>query len=110
MAEINVGNNANLLKGAIDSHDTQINNTDSRVDNSVTNNTTNNVVNNTTTHQAVYEAQKTQQEIMHNNENEFIKVVREHVADGRLTAQDEAELDRTARDWKINQVRARQII
>ncbi len=110
MAEINVGNNANLLKGAIDSHDTQINNTDSRVDNSVTNYPTNNVVNHTTTHQAVYEAQKTQQEIMHNNENEFIKVVREHVADGRLTAQDEAELDRTARDWKINQVRARQII
>lgn len=109
MADINVGNNANLLKGAIDSHDTQINNNDNRVDNSVTNNTTNNTVNNTTNYQTVYEAQRTQQEILQDNENEFIKAVRARVADG-LTRQEEAELDQIARDWKVNPLRAQQII
>lgn len=101
MADINVGNNANLLKGAIDSHDTQINNNDNRVDNSVTHNTTN--------YQTIYEAQRTQQEILQDNENEFIKAVRVRVADG-LTRQGEAVLDQLARDWKINPMRARQII
>ena len=109
MADINVGNNANLLKGAIDSHDTQINNNDNHIDNSVTNNTTNNIVNNTTNNQTVYEAQRTQQEILQDNENEFIKAVRERVADG-LTRQEEAELDQIARERKINPLRARQII
>ena len=113
MAEIKVGDNANLLKGAIDSHDTQINNTnnnvDNSVDNSITNNTTNNTTNYTTTHQTVYEAQRTQQEILQDNENQFIKAVRERVADG-LTRQKEAELEQIARDWKINPQRAHQII
>lgn len=109
MADINVGNNANLLKGAIDSHDTQVYNTDNRVDNSVTNNTNNNIVNNTTNHQTVYEAQRTQQEILQDNENEFIKAVRIRVADG-LNRQKEAELDQIARDWKINPMRAKQLI
>ena len=113
MAEIKVGDNANLLKGAIDSHDTQINNTnnnvDNSVDNSVTNNTTNNTTNYTTTHQTVYEAQRTQQEILQDNENQFIKAVRERVVDG-LTRQKEAELEQIARDWKINPQRAHQII
>ena len=109
MADINVGNNANLLKGAIDSHDTQVFNTDSRVDNSVTNTTNNNIVNNLTTHQTVYEAQRSQQEIMEDNENEFLKAVRERVAD-RLTRQEEAELEQIARDKKINPMRAKQLI
>ena len=109
MADINVGNNANLLKGAIDSHDTQVFNTDSRVDNSVTNTTNNNMVNNLTTHQTVYEAQRSQQEIMEDNENEFLKAVRERVAD-RLTRQEEAELEQIARDKKINPMHAKQLI
>ena len=109
MAEINVGSNANLLKGAIDSHDTQINNNDNRIDNSVTNNTTNNTINNNTTHQTIYEACRTQQEIMQDNENEFIKAVRERVADG-LTRQEEAELEQIARDYKIDPLLAREII
>ena len=104
MAEINVGNNANLLKGAIDSHDTQISNTDNSV------NTTNYIVDNSTTNQTFYQAQRTQQEILQDNENEFIKAVRIRVADGQLTAQEEAELDQIARDWKINPLRAKQII
>ena len=101
MAEINVGNNANLLKGAIDSHDTQISNTDNNV------NTTNNIVDNSTTNQTIYQAQRTQQEILQDNEKEFIKAVRIRVADGQLTAQEEAELDQIARDWKINPLRAK---
>ena len=113
MAEIKVGDNANLLKGAIDSHDTQINNTtnnvDNSVNNSVTNHTTNNTTNYSTTHQTVYKAQRTQQEILQDNENQFIKAVRERVADG-LTRQKEAELEQIARDWKINPQRALQII
>ena len=104
MAEINVGDNANLLKGAIDSHDVQTNyttnNVDNSVDNSVTNNTTNNSTNYTTNNKMVYEAQRTQQEILQDNENQFIKAVRERVADG-LTRQKEAELEQIARDWKI---------
>ena len=113
MADINVGNKANLLKGAIDSHDTKVFNTDNRVDNSVTtttsNNIVNNTVNNTNTHQTVYEAQRTQQEIMHDNENEFLTAVRERVADG-LTRQEEAELEQIARDKKIHRLRAKQLI
>ena len=109
MAEIKVGDNANLLKGAIDSHDTQINNTTNNVDNSVDNSVTNNTTNYSTTHQTVYEAQRTQQEILQDNENQFIKAVRERVADG-LTRQKEAELEQVARDWKINPQRALQII
>lgn len=105
MADINIGSNANLLKGAIDSHDTQVSNTD----NSVTNTTTNNVVNNTTSHQTVYEAQRTHQEILQDNENEFLRAVRERVADG-LTRQKEAELEQIARDWKVDPWRARQLI
>ena len=108
MAEINIGNNANLLKGAVDSHDTQINN-DNSVDNSVTNNTTNNIVNNTTTNQTIYQAQRTQQEILQDNENAFIKAVRERVRYG-MTNQVEAELSQIALDWKISPDRARQII
>lgn len=108
MAEINIGNNANLLKGAVDSHDTQINN-DNSIDNSVTNNTTNNVVNNTTTNQTIYQAQRTQQEILQDNENAFIKAVRERVLYG-ITNQVEAELSQIALDWKISPDRARQII
>ena len=102
MAEINVGNNANLLKGAIDSHDT--------IDNSVTTNNTSNTIINNTTHKTVYETQRTQQEILQDNENEFIKAVRERLADGILTAQEEAELAQIARDRKINATRAQQII
>lgn len=113
MAEINVGDNANLLKGAIDSHDVQTNYTtnkvDNSVDNSVTNNTTNNSTNYTTNNKTVYEAQRTQQEILQDNENQFIKAVRERVADG-LTRQKEAELEQIARDWKISPLRAYQII
>ena len=109
MAEINVGSNANLLKGAIDSHDTQINNNDNRIDNSVTTNTTNYTINNNTTHQTIYEACRTQQEIIQDNENEFIKAVRERVADG-LTRQEEAELEQIARDYKIAPLLAREII
>lgn len=113
MSDINVGNNANLLKGAIDSHDTQVYNNDNRVDNSATYNTNNNTVNttyqNNTTHQTIYEAQRTQQELQQDNENAFIKAVRERVADG-LTRQEEAELEQIARDWKINPLLARQII
>ena len=99
MSDINVGNNANLLKGAIDSHDTHINN-DNRV--------TNNIVNNTNT-QTVYEAQRSQLEIQMINENEFIKAVRMHLRNG-LTHQKEAELDLIARDWHISPIRAKQII
>ena len=55
MADINVGNNANLLKGAIDSHDTTYN-SDNRVDNSITNNST---VTNTTLNNNIFQAQKT---------------------------------------------------
>lgn len=75
MADINVGNNANLLKGAIDSHDTQINNTDNRVDNSVTNNTTNNVVNNTTSNSTIYQAQKTMAQQHAENVQTFVDEV-----------------------------------
>lgn len=99
MADINVGNNANLLKGAIDSHDSHINN-DNRV--------TNNIVHNTTTH-TVYEAQRSQLEIEQANEKEFLKEVRMRIGDG-LTRQKEAELDLIARDWHINPIRAEQII
>lgn len=111
MAEINVGSNANLLKGAIDSHDTTNNNYDNRVDQSVTNTTTNNntTYDNSTTYQNVYQAQRTQQEIDQDNENEFIKAVRNRVKDG-LTRQEEAELGQIARELKINPALARQII
>ena len=68
MADINVGNNANLLKGAIDSHDTQINNNDNRIDNSVTNN----VVNNTSTSHNVYEAQKSVAQMHADNVQTFL--------------------------------------
>lgn len=71
MADINVGNNANLLKGAIDSHDTQINNTD----NSVTNHTTNNTVNNTTNTSTIYQAQKTVAQLHAENVQTFIDEV-----------------------------------
>ena len=68
MADINVGNNANLLKGAIDSHDTQINNTDNHIDNSVTNN----VVNNTSTSHNVFEAQKSVAQMHADNVQTFL--------------------------------------
>ena len=75
MADINVGNNANLLKGAIDSHDTQVFNNDNRVDNSVTNNTTNNVVNNTTSNSNIFQAQKTMAQMHAENVQTFIDEV-----------------------------------
>ena len=89
-----------------DSHD--VHNTDSHEDHSVHTTTTNDY-SQTTNNQTIYEAQRTQQEILQDNENEFIKAVRERVADG-LTRQKEAELDQIARDWKINPDRAREII
>lgn len=93
MADINVGNNANLLKGAIDSHDTQVFNNDNRVDNSVTNNTTNNVVNNTTSNSNIFQAQKTMAQMHAENVQTFIDEVVRFCnspemtnADGMLTA------------------------
>lgn len=93
MADINIGNNANLLKGAIDSHDTQVYNTDSRVDNSVTNNTTNNIVNNSTSNSNIYQAQKTMEQIHADNVQTFMdEVVRlfdsseKTTTEGMLTA------------------------
>lgn len=74
MAEINIGNNANLLKGAIDSHDTQINN-DYSVDNSVTNNTTNNTIYNTTNQHNIYEAPKTSEQLHSENIKVFLDEV-----------------------------------
>ncbi len=94
MSDINVGNNANLLKGAIDSHDTQINNNDNRIDNSVTNNTTNNFVNNTTSNSNIYQAQKTVAQLHAEHVQTFIdEVVRltgspeMTNSDGMLTAE-----------------------
>lgn len=93
MADFNIGNNANLLKGAIDSHDTQNNNYDNRVDNSVTNNTTNNIVNNHTSSSNIYQAQKTMAQIHADNVQTFMdEVVRlfdspdKTTAEGMLTA------------------------
>ena len=54
-------------------------------------------------------AQKTEMEILQENEKGFIKAVRERVAKG-FTRQIEAELDQLARDWKIQPEHARQII
>ena len=58
----------------------------------------------------IVEAQRTQQEILQDNENKFIEAVRTRVADGHLTTQEEAELDQIARDQKIAPMRAQQII
>lgn len=58
----------------------------------------------------IVQAQRTRQEILQDNENKFIEAVRTRVADGRLSTQEEAELDQIARDWKINPLRANQII
>ena len=92
MSDYNIGNNANLLKGAIDSHDTQ-NNYDNRVDNSVANNTTNNIVNNSTSYSNIYQAQKTMAQIHADNVQTFMdEVVRlfdspdKTTAEGMLTA------------------------
>jgi len=99
---INLGD-ANAISGGINLHDSHaVHNEDKSVHN--TSNVTN--VSNTST---IYEAQRTQQEILQDNENEFIKAVRLRVADG-LTRQKEAELDQIARDWKINPMRAKQLI
>ncbi len=61
MAEYNIGPNANLLKGAIDSHDTNTYNTDNSV------NTINNVTNNSN----VFQAQKTMAQMHAENVQTF---------------------------------------
>lgn len=70
MAEMNVGSNANLLKGAIDSHDTTTNNYDNRVDQSVTTNTTNKntTYDNSTTYHNIYQAQRVNSRLVVNEQ------------------------------------------
>lgn len=99
---VNLGD-ANAISGGLHVDNSK---TTNNVDNSVSNTTT---VNNDNSTNIVYEAQRTQQEILQNNENGFIKAVRERVADG-LTRQEEAELEQIARDYHINPLRAHQII
>lgn len=99
---VNLGD-ANAISGGLhvsDSHD--VTNVDNSVHN-ITNNSSSTVTN------ISFAAQKTESEIMQDNENQFIKAVRERVVDG-LTRQKEAELEQIARDWKINPQRAHQII
>lgn len=103
-ASFNLGD-ANAISGDIHVDNSE---TTNNIDNSVHNATTINNDSSTNNH-ITYEAQRTQQEILWSNENEFIKAVRERVADG-LTCQEEAELEQIARDWKINPMRANQII
>lgn len=101
MSDIKLDGDAAVVGGVhSDSHD--IHNTY----NTSTTTTNNNTVNNKT----VYEAQKTQTEILQQNETLFLQAVQERLADGRLDAQKLAELNQLSIQWHIAPVRANQLI
>ena len=99
MSDIKLDGDAAVVGGIhSDSHNTQNNYNTSTTNNSTVNNKT------------VYEAQKTQTEIQQQNENLFLQAVQERLVDGRLAAQDLAELNQLSIQWHIAPVRANQII
>lgn len=101
MSDIKLDGDAAVVGGIhSDSHNTQ------NIYNTSTTTTNNSTVNNKT----VYEAQKTQTEILQQNETLFLQAVQERLADGRLDAQKLAELNQMSIQWHIAPVRANQLI
>ncbi len=109
----NVGTNvslgdANAISGGVhltDSHNVQnIQNT--------TNTTTNTTIDNSQTvnNSTVYAAQKTDTEILQDNENQFLQEIQRRFADGILEQRELAELNQLCIQWHINPTRASQMI
>ena len=103
MSDIKLDSNAAVVGGVhSDSHD---------IHNNYTNNTTSNTTNNSTVNNnTVYEAQKTQMEIMQDNENQFLQAVIDAFGDGLLDQQELARLNLLAQKWQIVPARANAII
>ena len=70
-------------------------------------NTTNNITNTSTVlNKTVYEAQRTDAELLQDNENQFLLAVQERLADGRLDQREMAELSQLSIQWRIPVSRA----
>ena len=101
MSDIHLGDDAAVMGGVhSDSHD--IHNV-SNTTNNITN--TSNVLNKT-----VYEAQRTDAELLQDNENQFLLAVQERLADGCLDQRELAELSQLSIQWRVPVARAEEII
>lgn len=103
MSDIRLDGDTAVVGGVhSDSHNVQNNYTT----NSSSNTTNNSTVNNNT----VYEAQKTQMEIMQDNESQFLQAVIDAFGDGILDQKELASLNLLAQKWQIAPARANAII
>lgn len=101
MSDIHLGDSAAVMGGVhSDSHDVHN-----------VSNTTNNITNTSTVlNKTVYEAQRTDAELLQDNENQFLLAVQERLADGRLDQREMAELSQLSIQWRIPVSRAEEII